>query len=124
MSIDLSNSLEWNLVYRDALQAGSSGRITPIIFQTTHHEIIVGVKVGDQPTWRWGGYLTEQVAALPSSTARLFNDLVQINSYRLTCKQYQAIDLSPAIPLPFFCTIEFPPWFRACQVEVYARNDI
>ena len=124
MSIDLSNPLEWNLVYRNALAAAPSGTITPIIFQTSHHQIIVGVKVADEPTWKWGGYLIEQIEALPSSTATLFNDLIQVNKYRLTCQQYQAIDLSPAIPLPFFCTIEFPRWFRACQVEVYARNDI
>lgn len=121
--IDLSNSLEWNLVYRQSLTAGASGRITPIIFQTTHHEIIVGVKVEDEPTWKWGGYLIEQIEALPSSTANLFNDLIQVAKYRLTCQQYQTIDLSPAIPLPFFCTIEFPPWFRDCQVEAFARND-
>lgn len=121
--IDLSNSLEWNLVYRQSLTAGASGRITPIIFQTTHHEIIVGVKVEDEPTWKWGGYLIEQIEALPSSTANLFNDLIQVNKYRLTCEQYQAIDLSPAIPLPFFCVIKFPPWFRDCQVEAFARND-
>jgi hypothetical protein len=124
MAIDVSNPLEWNLVYRNALVAGASGRITPIVFTTTHHEIIVGVKVADEPTWRWGGYLTEQIDALPSSTAQLFDSLVQIGNYRLTCRQYQAIDLNPAIPLPFVCRIEFPKYFRACQVEAYARNDI
>lgn len=124
MSIDLSNPLEWNLVYRNALVAGASGRITPAVFTTTHHQIVVGVKVPDEPTWRWGGYLTEQVDALPSSTAQLFGTLVQIGSYRLTCRQYQAIDLNPALPLPFVCQIEFPPYFRSCQVEAYARNDI
>jgi hypothetical protein len=124
MAIDLSNPLEWNLVYRQALAAAPSGRITPIIFQTTHHQIIVGVKVADEPTWKFGGYLSEQVEALPSSTAQLFPDLILIHRYRLTCQQYQAIDLDPAIPLPFFCTIEFPKWFRACQCEVFARNDI
>jgi hypothetical protein len=123
MAIDLSNPLEWNLVYRQALAAAPSGKITPIIFATTHHQIIVGIKVADEPTWKWGGYLTEQVEALPSSTAQLFNDLIQVKQYRLTCKQYQAIDLDPAIPLPFYCTIEFPYYFRACQVEVFARND-
>jgi hypothetical protein len=119
--IDLSNPLEWNLVYREALAA--VGDLTPIIFQTSHHEIVVGIKVADEPTWKWGGYLIEQVEALPSSTAQLFPDFIQIHRYRLTCQQYQAIDLDPALPLPFFCTIEFPRWFRAAQVEVFARND-
>ena len=121
--IDLSNPLEWNLVYRQSLTAGVSGRITPIIFQTSHHEIIVGVKVEDEPTWKWGGYLIEQVEFSPSSTAVLFNDLIRVNRYRLTCEQYQAISLDLAIPVPFFCTIQFPPWFDECDVEVYARND-
>jgi hypothetical protein len=124
MSIDLSDPLEWNLVYRQALTAAPSGTITPIVFVTTHHQIVVGVKVADEPTWKWGGYLTEQIEAKVSSTANLFNDLIRVGKYRLTCEQYQAIDLNPAIPLPFICTIEFPKWFRECQVEVYARNDI
>jgi hypothetical protein len=121
--IDLSNPLEWNLVYRQDLVAAPSGTIAPITFGTTHHQIIVGVKV-DEPTWKWGGYLTEQIAAKPSSTATLFNDLILVHKYRLTCEQYQAIDLDPAIPLPFFCTVEFPRWFKSCTVEAWARNDV
>jgi hypothetical protein len=124
MAIDISNPLEWNLVYRKALAASSGGRIAPIFFTTTHHELVIGVKVADKPSWRWGGYLIEQVDALPSSTAQLFNTLVQIGTYRLTCQQYQAIDLNPALPLPFVCKVEFPRYFRACQVEAFARNDI
>jgi hypothetical protein len=124
MSIDLSNPLEWNLVYRKALTAGPSGRITPIIFTTTHHQIVIGVKVENEPTWKFGGYLIEQVDALPSSTATLFPSLVRVGSYRLTCQQYQAIDLNPAIPLPFICQVEFPVWFKACTVEAFARNDV
>jgi hypothetical protein len=125
MAIDLSNPLEWNLVLRNAYAAPSpTQRIPPILFTTSHHEIVVGVKVGDEPTWRWGGYLTERVIALPSSTALLFNNFVQIGSYRLTCQGYQAIDLNSALPLPFACQIEVPRYFRACQVEVFARNDI
>ncbi|WP_309737008.1 hypothetical protein [Chamaesiphon sp. OTE_75_metabat_556] len=124
MSIDISNPLEWNLVYRNSLVAGASGTITPVVFTSAHHEIIVGIKVADEPTWRWGGYLTAQVDALPSSTAQLFGSLIQIKSYRLTCRQYQSIDLNPALPLPFVCQIDFPRYFRSCQVEVFARNDI
>jgi hypothetical protein len=124
MAIDLSNSLEWNLILRDAYSAPAPGvRIPPILFTTTHHEIVVGVKVGDQPTWVWGGYLTERVAALPSSTALLFDTFVQVGNYRLTCQSYQAIDLSPALPLPFACQIQLPRYFRAAQIEVFARND-
>jgi hypothetical protein len=124
MSIDLSNPLEWNLVYSGSLSSVNDLRLAPVNFITTHHEIIIGIRVSGKPTWRWGGYLTEQIAALPSSTADLFTALVQIHQYRLTCQQYQAIDLDPAIPLPFICRIDFPPYFRACDVQVYARNDI
>jgi hypothetical protein len=124
MAIDLSNPLEWNLVYRKDLIAGNSGRVSPIVFVTTHHQIVVGIKVADKPTWRWGGYLTEQVDALPSSTAQLFDSLIQIGSYRLTCQRYQALDLNPALPLPFICTVEFPRYFKQCSVEAFARNDI
>jgi hypothetical protein len=124
MSIDISNSLEWNLVYRKDLIAGGSGRISPIAFVTTHREIVVGVKVEGKPNWRWGGYLIEQIDALPSSTAQLFGSLVQAGTYRLTCQRYQAIYLNPALPLPFICTIEFPRYFKSCKVEAFARNDI
>ena len=121
--IDIHNSLEWNLVVRADLFASPSGRILPAIFTTTHHEIVIGVKVFDHRTWLWGGYLTEQVDALPSSTAVLFDSLVQVGSYRLTCHQYQAIDLSPALPLPLVCRVDFPRYFTKCTLEVFARND-
>jgi hypothetical protein len=124
MAIDIHNPLEWNLVYRKDLVAVPGGRVSPIAFVTTHHEIVVGVKVEGKPTWRWGGYLIEQIDALPSSTAQLFDSLVQIGTYRLTCQRYQALDLNPALPLPFICTIEFPRYFKSCRVEAFARNDI
>lgn len=122
--IDLADPLQWNLVVRSNLVAGFSGRIAPQIFVTPHHEVVIGIKVAESPTWRWGGYLTEQVDALPSSTATLFDALVQVGSYRLTCRQYQAIDLTPALPLPLVCRIDFPPYFTACVLEVFARNDV
>lgn len=122
--IDLADPLQWNLIVRSNLVAGFSGRIAPQIFVTPHHEVVIGIKVVGQPTWRWGGYLTEQVDALPSSTAILFDSLVQVGSYRLTCRQYQAIDLSPALPLPLVCRVDFPIYFQDCSFEVFARNDI
>jgi hypothetical protein len=79
MSIDLSNPLEWNLVYSGSLSSVNDLRLAPVNFITTHHEIIIGIRVSGKPTWRWGGYLTEQIAALPSSTADLFTALVQIH---------------------------------------------
>jgi hypothetical protein len=124
MAIDLSNPLEWNAVYKKNLvSANSKTSLNSISFTTSHHQLVIGIQVPNKPTWRWGGYLTEQVAALPSSTAQLFTALIAVKSYRLTCLQYQAIDLDPAIPLPFVCTISFPRHFRECNVEVYARND-
>ncbi len=122
--IDIHNPLEWSLIYKQSLvSVNSLSGIAPIVFPTTHHELVIGIKVADKPTWKWGGYLIEQVGIVPSSTAQLFPALVQINRYRLTCQQYQAIDLDPVLPLPFLCTIEFPQYFRACEVEVFARND-
>jgi hypothetical protein len=124
MSIDLSNPLEWNLVYGGSPVANPDLSLRSVNFVTTGYQLIVGVRVTDKPTWRFGGYLTQQIAALPSSSAELFTALVRIKQYPLTCQQYQAIELDQAIPLPSICRIEFPKYFRQCDVQVYARNDI
>lgn len=122
--IDLTNPLEWNLITRQNLVANPPTRLRDLTFVTRDREIIIGISVPDEPTWRWGGYLTEQIPALPSSTAELFTALVAVASYRLSCRQYQGINLNPSLPLPRICTINFPPYFEAATVEVYERNDI
>jgi hypothetical protein len=122
--IDLSNPLEWNLVIREAVSSVNNLPIPPLPFIVNSYEIVVGVKVADEPTWKWGGYLNQRVIALPSSTAQLFSNLVQTNAWRLTCQNYQAIALDRDKPLPYSLQITFPPYFRAAQVEVFARNDI
>jgi hypothetical protein len=124
MAIDLSNPLEWNLVYREALQSDRDLPIPKFTFPVNSFEIVVGIKVSDRPNWRWGGYLVQYVKGKPSSTAQLFNDLVQVKAFRLNCLNYQALLLDNDKPLPFYCTITLPKYFRAAQVECYARNDI
>jgi hypothetical protein len=127
MTIDLSDPLEWNIVYRDAVQADGDKPIPPISIPVNSFEIVVGIFVGGKPYWRWGGYLVQYVAQLPSSTAQLFplvSPLVQVQSFRLTCTAYQGLRLDNDKPLPYICRITLPKYFRAAQIELYARNDI
>jgi hypothetical protein len=122
--IDITNPLEWNLVDRRSLVAPKNGRILPQSFVVTHNQIFVGVKVTDEPTWRFGGYLTQYISALPSSTAGFFTAVTQIQRYRLTCRNYQAIDLVQALPKPYICVVDLPIWFKTCDIEIFQRNDI
>jgi hypothetical protein len=121
--IDLADPGQWNLVDRRILTAGSNGRIPNQTFVISHNQIFVGIKVSDEPTWKFGGYLVQYVAALPSSTADLFTALTQINYYRLTAQSYQAIDLTPATPKPYVCIVRLPVYFKSCTLEIYQRND-
>lgn len=123
MSIDLSNPTQWNLVFRRDLVAGTT-RIPAQTFVTDARQIFVGILVPNEPTWYRGGYLTQYLPALPSSTNDLFTALTQVSNYRLTCRNYQAIELSAAQPSTSVCRIVLPPYFKECKLEVFERNDV
>ena len=122
--IDISNPLEWNLITRRVLASVGGNRIPAQTFTTEVTSIFVGISVPDEPTWYRGGYLIQYLPALPSSQANLFTALTQVGNYRLTCKNYQAIELAAAVPNTSVCTIILPPYFSNCTIEVFARNDI
>ena len=124
MSFDLSDPLEWNLVIRQDVLSINNQPIPPLPFIVESYEIVIGVKVPDKPTWKWGGYLNQRLIALPSSTAQLFGNLVQVDSWRLTCQIYQGIALDRDRPLPYSLQVTFPKYFRAATVECFARNDL
>jgi hypothetical protein len=121
--IDLSNPAQWNLVFRRDLVAGNN-RIPSQTFVTNARQVFVGILVPEEPTWYRGGYLTQYLPALPSSTNDLFTALTQISNHRLTCRNYQIIELVWAQPSTSVCTIVLPPYFKQCQLEVFARNDL
>jgi hypothetical protein len=123
MSIDLADPAQWNLVDRRLLTAGTNGRIPDQSFVVSHNQIFVGVKVANEPTWNRGGYLIQYLMALPSSTADLFAAATQVAFYRLTCRNYQVINLVDATPKPYLCLVRLPPYFKACTLELYQRND-
>jgi hypothetical protein len=124
MSIDLSDSNQWNLVFRRELVAAVGGRIPVQTFSTTARQVFIGIYVPDEPTWYRAGFLTQYIPALASSTNDLFTALTQVANYKLTCRNYQVIELQSSLPATSVCTILVPAYFRACTVEVFARNDI
>jgi hypothetical protein len=121
-AIDLSNTLEWNTVAKVALGDGVNS-VPDYYFETAHHELVLGIKVGGQPNWHWGGYLIQFLEVLPTTTAVLFPRRCQVGKWRLTCDNYQAIRLDNSNPLPYTCKVSFPSYFKTCQLEVYVRND-
>ena len=124
MTIDLTNPSEWNLVFRRDLVAETNGYIQKQSFVTSARSVFVGIYVPDEPTWYRGGFLTQYIAALPSSQSDLFTALTQVANFRLTCRNYQIVELLAVAPLPSVCTIDFPYYFNQCRVEVFARDDI
>jgi hypothetical protein len=123
MSIDLSDPTQWNFVFRRNLTAGAT-RIPTQTFTTTAKQVFIGISVPDQPNWYRGGFLTQYLPALPSSTNNLFTALTQVLNVRLTCRNYQIVELVDAKPDTSVCTIVLPAYFESCQLEVYARNDV
>jgi hypothetical protein len=122
--INITNPLEWNLVTRRTLTASPSKRISPASVVVSANQVVVGILVNGQPTWRFGGFLTQYISALPSSTADFFTAATQVQRFRLTCRNYQAIELAEALPKPYICTIDFPPWFQDCELEIFERNSL
>jgi hypothetical protein len=120
--IDLSNPAQWNLVFRRDLVAGNT-RIPTQTFVTNAQQVFVGILVPDN-NWYRGGYLTQYLPALPSSTNDLFTALTQVSNYPLTCRNYQIIELLTVQPSTSVCTIVLPPYFKQCKVEVFDRNDV
>jgi hypothetical protein len=45
-----------------------------------------------------------------------------VGKFTLALKSYQGIELVNALPRPFVCTIEFPLWFEAIELEVWQRS--
>jgi hypothetical protein len=123
MSIDLADPTQWNFIFRRDLITNAS-RIPVQTFVTTARQVFIGISVPDEPTWYRGGYLTQYLPALPSSTNDLFSALTQVGNWGLTCRNYQIVELVNAQPDTSVCSIVVPAYFRACQIEVYARNDI
>lgn len=123
MPIDLSDPTQWNFVFRRDLTAGAT-RIPAQTFTTTAKQVFIGIYVPGEPDWYRGGFLTQYLPALPSSTSDLFSALTLVLNVRLTCRSYQIVELVDARPDTSVCTIVVPAYFESCQIEVYARNDV
>ncbi len=123
MPIDLSDPTQWNLIFRRNLTA-EAFRIPTQSFTTTARQVFIGISVPDEPNWYRGGFLTQYLPALPSSTTDLFSALTQVANYQLTCRNYQIVELVDARPGTSVCTIVVPVYFKSCRMEVYARNDV
>jgi hypothetical protein len=123
MAIDISNPLEWNLIERQSI-VSDYGWPFPFVFQANFFEIAVGIRPKGKPDWHYGGYLNQKLIATPSTAAELGVNLVQVASFRLSCNQWQGIELADAQPFPYACQIVFPPYFRSVDVEIYGRNDL
>jgi hypothetical protein len=121
---DLSDPSKWNLVRRSSLSNNGSP-IASQSFTVDSLQLVVGIYIPNvKPTWNYAGRLIQYVPQLPSSTAINYTALTRVGRFPLALKSYQGIELTNALPRPFVCSIEFPPWFTAVELEIYAKTDL
>ena len=121
-AFDLTDPSQWNLVVRADLSRGTGASIPDRSFTCTSQNLVIGVFIADvRPTWNYAGRLIQYVSALPSSTAVNYSALTRVGKFPLALKSYQGLVLADANPRPFVCTVQFPKWFEACQLEVWQR---
>ncbi len=121
MAFDLSNPIDWNLVLKSNLsQPSALVPIQPVSFVVASNQLTIGIYVPSaKKTWFSAGRLKQYVAQLPSSTATNYTALTKVGEFLLGLKSYQGITLVDALPKPYVCIIEFPPYFKNCQLEVW-----
>jgi hypothetical protein len=120
-NFDLSDPLLWNLVRRSSL-SNNGDPLPSQSFTVDSLQLVVGIYIPNvKPTWNYAGQLLQYVPQLPSSTAIAYTALTRVGRFPLALKSYQGIELINALPRPFVCSIEFPSWFTAVELEIWQR---
>lgn len=118
---DLNENLEWNLVRRDTLEArqGTLRRfIPPLQTPIDSYVCAIGLKNPLAPNhWRLGGYASQRVFVLPSSTTD-FAPLMQAERKTLELNIFNLF-VVPKIATPWLLWVDFPYWHERMFVEVW-----
>lgn len=121
---DFLDSIEWNLVGRIGLQAeqldARSYRPIPAqsYFIQNSDVLIIGIKSATaQPTWNTGGWASQIIPFVPSSTTS-FTAAVQNQQKRLRLNLLNLV-IFPKITDSWILEIATPHWFLSTFIEVW-----
>lgn len=117
----ITDTLEWNLVSRQELQAqqvGNISRIQPRTFLITTNVVAVGLKNSTSPPHFYlGGWANCYANFTPSSQSE-FVAATKIHDQRLKIGSLNLI-IVPKITVGFFLQLDFPRWHQTMLIEVW-----
>lgn len=120
----LEDGLNWDLAHRESYQATELGNgtyrpidaITKII--TGSHVVMIGVKArGIKLHWRTGGWASQNLLTIPSSTTE-FTAFVKTENKWLTLSQL-TLCVFPKLMDTWALQIDIPRWLKDITVEVW-----
>jgi hypothetical protein len=122
--LDLSNSLNWDLVVRQTYQVKWLSETTfealpDQSFTLDSRLLMVGVKCSKaQNTWWLGARLSMRLPVLPSSTSQ-FPASVEACRKRCRLDSLTLIDFPVLGVSPYILNVEFPYWFEDASLEIW-----
>lgn len=117
----ITDTLEWNLVSRQDLQAqqvGNDSRIQSRTFLITTNVAAIGLKNSTSPpNFYLGGWANCYANFTPSSQSE-FVAAVKIHSERLKIGSLNLL-VVPRVTVGFFLQLDFPRWHQTMSIEVW-----
>lgn len=128
--IELTDSINWNLAYREAFSAqinqygGIINPIQPCYFQVNSHALIVTIENQNAPLhWSLGGWVSIEAPRIDIGSTPIVNRDVQICSKRIKLGTPTLVKIpSLGIP-PYGVLVSFPRWHSAILIEAWWLDD-
>lgn len=127
--LDLSNSLNWDLVVRKTYQVKWISEtqfhaIPDQSFTLDNRLLMVGVKCSKaQETWWLGARLSQRLLTLPSSTSE-FVAAVEVCRKRCRLNALTLVEFPMLGVSPYLLIVEFPYWFEDAYLEIWKYSGI
>lgn len=121
--LDFSDTIEWNLVARQTYQVATPSRIWERLpnrdfFIENSQVLIIGLSAEfSRSTWYTGGWASQLLPFLPSSTS-IFPAIVQAKSFKLRLGIQNLIVFPRFLPL-WILQLSFPYWLEDVTVEIW-----
>ncbi|MBL1179449.1 hypothetical protein [Pantanalinema sp. GBBB05] len=124
---DFTDTLEWNLVVRQTFLAPSDTRdgktyYSPMPSQSfvieNSHLLMIGIKTSrSRPTWFTGGWASQRLLFVPSSTSE-FLAVIQARNRRIPLDTMTLFEADRQMPI-WLLALRFPRWFLDARVEIW-----
>ena len=117
---DFSNTLEWNLVARESHQAVDEVNRLPArtYFIENSNVLIIGTdSESARSTWKTGGWATQRLPFLPSTTSN-FLPAVQTSRRWLRLRTL-VLCVFPKLLDSWILEVNFPYWFEDVSIEIW-----